>query len=232
MEVKQNRYLFVVAHPDDEVLGAGGTIFKLAHEGATVNVCILCGGAEARSFRPDTKELTADMYRSMETLGVAKVYPGAFLDSRLNMASHLEVVQFIESAIVDSNAQQIITHHPNDLHNDHRLASLACQEAARISMRRIVNVPALTSLSYMEVLSSTDWALNTSNDSFKPDTFVEIGEEGVQTKIEALSQYRYVMRDFPHPRSEQIIKGLAAYRGGQAGCQYAEAFETAFRREL
>lgn len=232
MENNGKSYLFVVAHPDDEVLGAGATIYKLTQSGASVNVCILCGGAEARSYRPETYMLHEDMYRSMNTLGVAKVYPGGFLDSRLNVASHLEVVQYIEQAIVDCKAQNIVTHHPNDLHSDHRLASLACQEAARLSMRQIVDTPPLRSLSYMEVLSSTDWALNSANRWFEPDAFVEVFETGVEKKIEALSQYRDVMREFPHPRCDQIIKGLAAYRGGQAGCQYAEAFETAFRRVL
>lgn len=230
MDEKGKRYLFVVAHPDDEVLGAGATIYKLTRAGALVNVCILCGDAEARSHRPEIEELREDMYRSMKTLGVRDIYPGEFLDSRLNIASHLEVVQYIESAIIDSGAQRIVTHHPNDLHNDHRLASLACQEAARLSMRQIVDTPPLESLSYMEVPSSTDWALNSASGWFEPDTFVEVGEEGVDKKVEALSQYRDVMRRFPHPRCEQIIKGLAAYRGGQAGCEYAEAFETAFRR--
>lgn len=233
MEIGSNQgnYLFVVAHPDDEVLGGGATIHKLTQQGAQVHVCILCNMAEARSFRPETSELKADLFRSMKTIGVSSVLTGCFHDGMLSTASHLHVVQFIEAAITETKAQHIITHHPNDLHSDHRVTSTSCQEAARISMRQITDsVPPILSLSYMEVPSSTDWALNSTVDSFKPNTFVEIGKAGVDKKIQALSQYRDVMRRFPHPRCAQIIEGLAAYRGGQSGCEYAEAFETVFRR--
>ena len=82
----------------------------------------------------------------------------------------------------------------------------------------------------MEVLSATEWALNKAINQFNPNTFIEVGEEGIDIKINALSKYRDVMRDYPHPRSIEAIKGLAAYRGGQAGMFYAEAFESVFRR--
>ena len=82
----------------------------------------------------------------------------------------------------------------------------------------------------MEVLSSTEWSFDTSANRFVPNYFVEIGKEGVGLKIEALSSYKGVMRPYPHPRSNEALKGLAAYRGVQAGCNYAEAFECAFRR--
>lgn len=223
-------YLIVVAHPDDEVLGAGATICKLVESGHTVEVCILCSKAEARSFRPDTQDLQDDLYSSMNLLHVSKIYAGEFVDSRLNMAPHLQVVQFIEYAIRESKASAIITHHPSDLNNDHQITSLCCQEAARLSMRMTADVPAVESISFMEVPSSTDWALNTSIQWFRANTYIEVGENGIQRKIDALSKYRGVMRPFPHPRCDEIIRGLAAYRGGQSGCRYAEAFETVFRR--
>ena len=65
---------------------------------------------------------------------------------------------------------------------------------------------------------------------FQPNTFIEVGQAGVETKIEALRQYRDVMRPYPHPRSAEAIEGFAAYRGCQSGCNYAEAFEVALRR--
>lgn len=81
----------------------------------------------------------------------------------------------------------------------------------------------------MEVPSSTEWSLNTAENRFSPNFFVEVGEEGVRKKIEVLGAYAGVMRPYPHPRSEKAIGGLAAYRGAEAGCDYAEAFECAFR---
>ena len=82
----------------------------------------------------------------------------------------------------------------------------------------------------MEVPSCTEWALNTAMNRFQPNTWVEVGKEGVDAKVKALSMYRGVMRPYPHPRSAEAIEGFAAYRGCQAGCKYAEAFEVALRR--
>ena len=84
----------------------------------------------------------------------------------------------------------------------------------------------------MEVPAATDWSVNRAMRPFTPNTYIEVGKEGIQRKIDALSQYRGVMRPYPHPRSDEALLGLAAYRGAQAGVKYAEAFECAFRREL
>ena len=231
-ELSLMEYLVVVAHPDDEVLGAGATICKLVEQGHHVSVCILCSKAEARAKRPNDVEMQEDLFSSMELLKVSDVYLGNFIDSQLNMSPHLKIVQFIEDALKRSKATRVITHHPNDLNNDHQITSLCCQEAARLSMRMTANVPDIELIAFMEVLSSTDWVLNHSVEAFLPNTFVEVGEKRVLKKIEALGRYKHVMRPFPHPRCKNVIQGLAAYRGGQSGCDYAEAFQVVFRREL
>lgn len=222
-------YLIVVAHPDDEVLGAGATMYKLTQEGHSVNVCILSGEVDARRYRPSLDELNEDVNKSMNILGVNKIIKGNFPNIEFNNVGHLKIVQFIENAIVETNAEVVFTHHPADLNNDHLHTSLACQAAVRLFQRR-KNVKPLKELLFMEIPSSTDWALNKSMNQFSPNTFIEVGEKGVDKKIEALSQYRGVMRDYPHPRSVEAIKGLAAYRGAQAGMVYAEAFESVFKR--
>jgi len=224
-------YLIVVAHPDDEVLGAGGTMYKLAQAGYEVNVCILSGEAKARNNRPETDELYKDLNSSMKILGVNKVISGDFPNIEFNTVSHLKLVQFIENAVIETKADIIFTHHPADLNNDHLHTSLACQAAARLFQRRNDVVP-LKELLFMEVPSATEWGLNRSMNQFSPNTFIEVGEAAVDKKIEALAQYRGVMRDYPHPRCNEALKGLAAYRGGQAGMIYAEAFESVFRREF
>lgn len=224
-------YLVVVAHPDDEVLGAGATIYKLTQEGHSVNVCILSGEVNARNFRPTIDELNEDVNSSLNILGVNKIIKGNFPNIEFNNTGHLKLVQFIEKAIIETNADVVFTHHPADLNNDHLHTSLACQAAVRLFQRRN-DVKPLKELLFMEVPSSTEWGLNKAMNQFSPNTFIEVGEEGVNKKIEALSMYRGVMRDFPHPRSEEAIKGLAAYRGGQSGMYYAEAFESVFRRGL
>ncbi len=224
-------YLIVAAHPDDEVLGAGATMYKLAQRGEEVNVCILCGQAMARAHRPTDNELAEDTTSSMSILGVKRLFLGNFPNIQFNSVPHLELVQFIEKAIVECGADVLITHHPADLNNDHLHTSLACQAAARLFQRRS-DVKPLRELLFMEVPSATEWGLNTAMGKFEPDTFFEVGKEAVDKKIEALSKYRGVMRDYPHPRSREALEGLAAFRGGQSGCRYAESFECAFRREV
>lgn len=224
-------YLVVVAHPDDEVLGAGATMYKLAQEGHSVNVCILSADVNARNFRPSTEELNEDVNSAMDILKVDKIITGNFPNIEFNIVPHLKLVQFIEQAIIETNANVVFTHHPADLNNDHLHTSLACQAAVRLFQRR-KDVKPLKELLFMEVPSSTEWGLNKSMNQFSPNTFFEVGEVSVDKKIEALSQYRGVMRNYPHPRSIEAIKGLAAIRGGQSGMVYAEAFESVFRREI
>jgi N-acetylglucosamine malate deacetylase 1 len=224
-------YLVVVAHPDDEVLGAGGTMYKLAKEGHSVNVCILSSNVNARNYRPSIEELNEDVTNAMSVLKVDKTLTGNFPNIEFNMVPHLHLVQFIEKAIIETNAEVVFTHHPADLNNDHLHTSLACQAAVRLFQRRKDVLP-LKELLFMEVPSSTEWGLNRTMNQFTPNTFFEVGESGIDKKIKALSKYRGVMRDYPHPRSGEAIKGLAAYRGGQSGMNYAEAFESVFRREI
>ncbi len=224
----QKNYLIVVAHPDDEVLGAGASISKFSKHGS-VDLCVMCTEAKARAFRPGDNELEADFNASSELLGIRRKYEGTFPNIEMNTESHLHLVQFIEKAIIASEADIIITHHPSDTNNDHMHTSLACQAAIRLFQRRS-EVKPLQEMWFMEVLSSTEWSVNTAMNRFVPNTYVEVGEHGVDAKIKALSSYRGVMRDYPHPRSAEAIKGLAAYRGAQSGCRYAEAFECVFRR--
>ena len=218
-------YLFVVAHPDDEVLGAGATIEKLVSQGHKVAVAIMSGHAAARKNLSDT--LAEDEANAMKIMGVDKVYHADFPNIKMNTVPHLDLVKFIESCIDDWKAEAIFTHHPSDVNIDHQETSNAAIAACRL-FQRTDNVPKLHMFAYMEVLSSTEWSLNSADNRFTPNYFVEVGKEGIDTKIEALSAYTGVMRPFPHPRSKEAIEGLAAYRGAQSGCSYAEAFETVF----
>ena len=223
------KYLLVVAHPDDEVLGAGASISKWAQSGDTVDVAIMCAEAKARAFRPMDSELEDDTRKAISNLGVNHVYKGIFPNIMMNTVPHLELVQFIEAAIRESEPDVVITHHPADTNNDHLMTSMACQEAVRLFQRR-ADLKPLGEFWYMEVLSCTEWSLNTAFNRFHPNLYVEVGIDGVKKKLQALNMYRGVMRPYPHPRSEEALKGLAAYRGAQSGCYYAEAFEMVMKR--
>lgn len=225
--VNEMRYLVVVAHPDDEVLGVGGTIFKLISEGNDVAVAIMSYHAAARSGLSDT--LSEDQNEAMSLLGVKKVYSADFPNIKMNTVAHLDLVQFVERCIADFGADVLITHHPSDTNDDHCVTSRAVMAASRLFQRR-EGISPLRQLLFMEVPSSTEWSFDSSSNRFSPNFFVEIGEEGIDRKIVALHKYKGVMRPYPHPRSEEALKGLAAFRGSQAGCNYAEAFECVFNR--
>lgn len=218
-------YLFVVAHPDDESNAAGGTIYKLIKEGHNVAVAIMVSRAAAR--RALSATLSADEAEAMKILGVKKVYHADFPNIKMNTVAHFDIVQFIESCIDDWKAEAIVTHHPRDTNNDHVQTSYAAQAACRLFQRRS-GVPQLKLFMYMETPSATEWSLDSSSVGFTPNYYVEIGKEGIDIKIKALQAYKGVMRTYPHPRSNKAYEGLAAYRGCQAGLNYAEAFEMVF----
>lgn len=223
------KYLLVVAHPDDEVLGVGASMFRWSREGHQIDVAIMCTEAKARAFRPEDKELDEDLNASSDFLGIHRKFEATFPNIEMNTVPHLKLVQFIESAIRESEPDIIITHHPADTNNDHLQTSMACQEAVRLFQRR-PEVKRVRELWYMEVPSCTEWKINSAMVSFNPNCYVEVGKEGVDAKVKALSMYRGVMRPYPHPRSAEFIEGLAAYRGGQWGLMYAEAFEVVVRK--
>lgn len=221
-------YLIVAAHPDDEVLGAGGTIRRLVDEGNTVDLAVMCMGVAVRYNISDS--LSEDMAEAQRILGVSRVYPADFPNIQMNTVPHLRLVQFVEKALADSGAEVVITHHPADTNDDHVQTSHAAAAAVRLFQRRPGIAP-LRQLLYMEIPSSTEWALDSSANRFTPNYFVEIHERGVEAKLAALAAYKGVSRPYPHPRSPEAVTALALWRGAQAGCDRAEAFEEVFRRE-
>jgi len=223
--ISTRNVLVVVAHPDDETLGAGATMHMLARAGVQIHVCVLSGQASARSNRPDDGQLREDTLRALSRLGVSTVEFGDFPNIKMNSVPHLDLVQFIEGALARVSASSILTHHPGDVNDDHRQVSSACQAAARMPQRRSNGAP-VRDLLYMEVLSSTEWGFGEC--LFQPTLFQEVGEDDVDAKLEALAHYRGVMRPHPHPRSPESIRALSVLRGSQCGVPRAEAFVSVY----
>ncbi len=220
----RQRILCVVAHPDDEVLGFGGTARVLADRGHHVKACILSGQVDARAHRPTDEDLLNDTRAAAEILGMDEPLLGPFPNIRMNVEPHLDLVRFIETALAEHEATWVFTHHPHDLNDDHRQVSAATQAAARLAQRGD-RAPALRALMFMEIASSTDWQFGGTARPFEPNSFFAIGARGLDSKLAALQQYRDVMRPFPHPRSSEVIRAGAAVRGAQGGQDYAEAFQ-------
>lgn len=220
------RALVVVAHPDDEVLGGGGTFSRLAALGHEIHVLFMSGDVSVRERRPADGQLDADIQDAQSRLGTRSAHKGPFPNIRMNTVDHVDLVKFIEETLRQTEPEWIFTHHPHDLNDDHRQTSSAVQAAARLHQRGNGGAP-LGGLFYMEILSSTDWQFNGTNRAFEPTAFFEVGDDGLAAKLEALACYRDVMRPYPHPRSHESIRALATLRGSQAGMRYAEAFQPA-----
>ena len=218
-------YLSVTAHPDDEILGFGGSTFILTSNGHVVYNLILSGSVAARSYKPDLEDLIQHSHTAQKLVGAQLPIFGPFPNIKFNSVPHLEIVQFIENYIEQLQPDVVITHHPYDLNNDHYHTSKACQAAVRLFQRKPIKP--LKALYFMEIPSSTDWAFPVDGQQFRPDTFIEIGEMGLVRKLEALHAYKGIMRTYPHPRSDEAIRALAVLRGSQVGRNLCEGFQTA-----
>ncbi len=219
--------LVVVAHPDDETLGCGATVASLTSQGVPVRSCILSGNAAARKGHPGTQELKEDTERAHKILGMPAPIWGEYPNIKLNTVPHLELVQFIEAAIEETQANVIFTHHPSDLNNDHLHVSRACQAAARLFQRR-PSIPPLQALHFMDILSSTDWSFPTASPAFLANSYFSITSENLDKKIEAMRAYRGVLRPYPHSRSPESVRAQATLRGSESGLGLCEAFQTVF----
>lgn len=225
------KHLFVVAHPDDEALGGGAFIYDAARRGDEVAVVVL-NTRDTTRYDESRDKILDDMKRSHDILGVKNRICYEYTDSNFHNADHREMVQRIEDAIRIFQPDNIFTQHPGDINTDHYWTAASCMEAFRLWQRGREEVHPVEGLYLMEVQSSTDWALNPSTSRFQPNTFVGVSKEALTAKLESLQAYENVVRDRPHPRSQEAIFALPTLRGGQCGFEYAEAFECVFRRAV
>lgn len=216
------KYMFVVAHPDDEVLGGGAFIHRTIRRGDRVSVVILNA-----DYEKTRKEMFNDIEKSHEILGVTDRSLFSFKNMDFYNANHREMVETIEAEIESFRPDVIITHSDKDLHNDHRITSICAQQAARLGQRHFSGYK-VKALYFMEVQSSTEWSAY----PFKPDTYARIDKQDLNAKMKALSVYQNVVRSRPHPRCLESVEALATIRGTEIGYNLAEAFKTVWREEL
>ncbi|MFC2156796.1 PIG-L deacetylase family protein [Acidobacteriota bacterium] len=223
--MKQNRILVVAAHPDDEVLGCGGTIRRLVQEGNTAYTLILGEGVTSRFEKremadvQDVKKLKNAAEAAAKVLGIQELFLFDFPDNRFDSVPLLEIIKVVEKTIQNVDPHVIYTHHSNDLNIDHQITHKAVLTASRpVEGQKISEI-----LSF-QIPSSTEWAFNKDEKCFQANVFVDI-ESTLAEKIEALNCYSSEMREFPHPRSIDGVKSLAKSWGSVAGFKAAEAFE-------
>lgn len=214
------RVLVIAAHPDDEVLGCGGTIAKYARLGAEVNVVFLADGVNSRS-PSGGEELTQRQDAARRALGILGARPpvfGEFPDNQMDTVPLLDIVKSIEHVIRKCQPEIVLTHFSGDVNVDHRRTNEAISAACRPQMDHPVR-----SLRYFEIASSTEWQPAGGFPPFAPNWFEDISET-LDAKIAALDAYAMEMRAWPHPRSIEGVTALAKWRGATIGVEAAEAF--------
>lgn len=217
--------LVIAAHPDDEVLGCGGTIAKHVSSGDVVHVLILAEGATSRDERRDCKKRTSELsglvnsaHKANDLLGVRTLKMHNFPDNRMDSIDLLDIVKVIENQIYRIQPDIIYTHHAGDVNVDHRRTHEAVVTACRPLPQQCVKT-----LLFFEVPSSTEWQTAGSAQLFSPNWFVDVSLS-LALKLEALKIYLPEMREWPHARSIKAVEHLACWRGASVGCEAAEAF--------
>jgi len=215
--------LVVAAHPDDEVLGCGGTLAKLAAQGTGVYVSFMSDGVTSRPADPavhagQLEARKAAAARASAILGVKNLTFGEFPDNRMDSVALLDITRSIEVLIDRIKPDTVFTHWPGDLNIDHRRV----HEAVVTACRPQTGHPVRTLLSF-EVPSSTEWQVAGMAPAFFPNWFEDITAT-LELKLAALDAYEAELRAWPHPRSREAVLHLARWRGAMVGAQAAEAF--------
>jgi LmbE family N-acetylglucosaminyl deacetylase len=220
---KANKILIAAAHPDDEMLGCGGTAARWVKEGNQVYTLIL---GEGITSRDDTRQrekreaeitqLKKQIHQANAVLGVKEVFTYDFPDNRFDSVPLLDIVKVIENIKNKVKPGIVFTHYEQDLNIDHRITYRAVLTAMRPTAGETVK-----EIYSFEVLSSTEWNFPLR---FSPDVFFDISET-IDMKLAAMEKYQSELREYPHPRSLKGIRLNAEQWGMKTGLKYAEAFK-------
>ncbi len=216
------KILVVAAHPDDEVLGCGGTIAKLAQRN-DVYTLLMSGGVTSRDIPEKQKRHAVTLLKkeaedANKRINVKRVFFENFPDNEFDSVPLLDIVKVIERHMRKIAPEVVYTHHPEDLNIDHQKVHRAVVTAARP-----VGDHSVKKILLFEVLSSTEWGKLNAHSNFTPNVYVDISET-MNAKLEAMRCYKSETRKYPHPRSLEGIRILAQKRGLEVGLRFAEAF--------
>jgi LmbE family N-acetylglucosaminyl deacetylase len=210
--------LVIAPHPDDEVLGVGGTMRKLADAGREVHVCVVTRGRLPLFTEEMVATVRAEAKMAHAHLGVSRTHwldqPAAELSSQ----PHRELNASIGQLVKDVDPETIFIPHVGDLHMDHQLVFLSSLVASRPHQEKFPS----TILAY-ETLSETNWNAPYVSPPFLPNVYVDIADT-VDRKLEAFAMFASQARPAPHERSVESLRALATLRGATVHHMAAEAF--------
>lgn len=216
--LKKNKILIVAAHPDDEILGCGGTISKIKNS-SSIKLVFLTNGVDAR--KKSKKNSNIRIQETLKLIKYLKIEKPSFFnfpDNQLDKVPMLKIIKKIEKEILLFKPNIIFTHSENCLNIDHVTTYNAVVTASR-PIQKNKNIQAILSF---EVPSSTEWKV--SKKKFNPNFYFDI-KETISEKIRCLKFYKSEIKKYPHSRSQRGIEIFAKFRGLEAGLNYAEAFE-------
>lgn len=224
------RILVIAAHPDDEILGAGGAMAKHVANKDQVVVLILGEGVTSRKGDERAEDkvtaLGEQSKSANDIIGVSSIHYANFPDNKFDTVPLLSIAQTIEAIAEEFKPNIIFTHHHGDVNVDHRLTSDAAQSAFRPMQGSTVEA-----IYAFEIASSSEWNFRHGS-AFRPNVYLDISGESLNKKIAAMEAYATEIREFPHPRSSKYLRALATVRGGQVGIMEAEAFELVYKKGL
>lgn len=208
----------VAAHPDDEILGAGGTLAKHVAMDDDVHAVVLADGALSRYSPEMVGELQAGGVAAAQHIGFTSVRFESFPDQRLDQVAMIDLTQHIEQILAELRPDVVYTHFKRDVNADHSLVAQAVWTACRP-----YRMPHLRLLAAFETPSSTEWSSCVDGTPFRPTMFVDVAAT-LDAKLAAMSCYGSELRDYPHPRSLRALRERASYWGSVVGLAAAEPF--------
>lgn len=210
-----NNILVIAVHPDDETLGCGGTLLKHKKNGDKIHWLIATQTDPSNSFFKQREE---EIKRVASLYNFDSVHKLELDTMRIDEYSMSDLVERISKVINRIKPSTLYLPFKSDVHSDHRKifeASYSCTKSFRY--------PFIKKIYMMEVLSETEFSPSTKEDSFIPNTFVDISEQ-MDKKIEIMKVFNSEISEHPFPRSIKNIEALATLRGATSGCIYAESF--------
>jgi len=211
--------IVVAPHPDDEVLGAGGTLLRRKAEGAKVAWLVVTAISCQSGWSEEQVSQRADeIKKSTKFFGFDQVFLLNFPTAQLDHVPMSELVSGISAAFKSFEPNEVFLPHPADIHTDHRVVFDAVA-----SCTKWFRYPSIERVLTYETLSETDFGLRTEH-AFRPSVYVNI-ESFIDRKLQAMEIYKSELGEFPFPRSHEAIRALSTLRGAASGFKAAEAFE-------
>lgn len=226
--LRNNRILLIVAHPDDEILGPGATMYRLINEfNCKVRVIILGEGITSRSEKRDLEKWENELKIHRKNIESARNIIGydsvgiySFPDNRFDTVALLDIIKVIEKEKEEFQPGAIFTHHGGDVNIDHQLTFQAVITACRPMVNECVK-----SIITFETPSGTEWIPSSDPRRFIPNLFVSISRYNLEAKITGMESYKFEKRVYPHPRSPEALRIRAQMWGITFGVELAEAFQ-------